>query len=194
MFWQKKSNISIYSYITTKYHSVSSIQSIVLHTNMTAAMVVHASCFNKANLRDLIAATGLVISLKFDSNRPFFSSCDLENWWMTSKNNRASLLYYIKHCASFQIHLWTQTRVTVQIRSIPVKIGDFLSRGTLQFGGWPWKTIGHLFYATLSFVYHLKSIGKLKLKLQSGNAQFGAKLVIFCLVWPWNLTDDLQKQ
>ena len=28
---------------------------------------------NKANLRDLIIATGLVILLKLDSNRPFFS-------------------------------------------------------------------------------------------------------------------------
>ena len=33
---------------------------------------------NKANLRDLIAATGLVILLKLDSNRRFFSPCDLE--------------------------------------------------------------------------------------------------------------------
>ena len=33
---------------------------------------------NKANLRDLIAATGLVILLKLDSNCRFFSSCDLE--------------------------------------------------------------------------------------------------------------------
>ena len=33
---------------------------------------------NKANLRDLIAATGLVIFLKLDSNRRFFSPCDLE--------------------------------------------------------------------------------------------------------------------
>ena len=29
---------------------------------------------------------------------------------------------------------------------------------------------------------------------QSGNAPFGSKLVIFCPVWPWNLTDDLEKQ
>ena len=36
------------------------------------------SQYNKANLRDLIAATGLVILLKLDSNRLFFSLCDLE--------------------------------------------------------------------------------------------------------------------
>ena len=42
---------------------------------------------NKANLRDLIAATGLVILLKFNSNRWYFSPCDLDIWWMTLKNS-----------------------------------------------------------------------------------------------------------
>ena len=56
---------------------------------------------NKANLRDLIAATGLVILLKLDSNRRFFSPCHLEIWWMTPKNNRAPLLCYFKLFASF---------------------------------------------------------------------------------------------
>ena len=80
---------------------------------------------NKANLRDLIAATGLVILLKFDPNHRFFSPCDLEIWWMALENNRAPLLYYIKLCASFQIHRWIETEVTVRKHSIPVKIGDF---------------------------------------------------------------------
>ena len=62
--------------------------------------------FNKANLRDLIAATGLVILLKLD----------------------------------------------------------------LKFDGWPKKKpIGHLFYATLSFLHHFIAIGEYKLELQSGN-------------------------
>ena len=50
---------------------------------------------NKANLRDLIAATSLVILLKLDRNRQIFRPCDLEIWWMTSKNNKACLLYNI---------------------------------------------------------------------------------------------------
>ena len=150
--------------------------------------------FNKANLRDLIAATGLEILLKFDPNHRFFSPCDLEIWCMTSKNNRAPLLYHIKLCVSFQIHWWIQTKVTLQKRSIRVEIGDFLSLVTFKFDGWPWKMIGHLFYITSSFVHHFKSIGELKLKLQSRNAQFGSKSAIFCPVWPWNLTDALEKQ
>ena len=80
---------------------------------------------NKANLRDLIAATGLVILLKLDSNHQLFSPCDLEIWWMTLKNHWACFLYYVKFCASFQIHWWIQTGVTVRKHSIRVKISDF---------------------------------------------------------------------
>ena len=70
----------------------------------------------------------------------------------------------------------------------------FFSRVTLEFDGWPWKTIGHLFYATSSFVHHFVAIDEFKVELQSGNAQFGSKSTIFLSVWPWNLTDDLEKQ
>ena len=74
--------------------------------------------WNKTNLRDLITATGLVILLKLDSNHRLISLCDLKIWWMTSKNNKAPLIYYIKLCASFQIHWWIQTGVSVWKRSI----------------------------------------------------------------------------
>ena len=94
---------------------------------------------NKANLRDLIAATGLVIS----------------NW---------------------------------------IQIINFSARVTVKFDGWPRKTIGHLFYATSSFVHHFVAIGEFELELQSGNAQSGSNSTIFRAVWPWNLTDDPQKQ
>ena len=149
---------------------------------------------NKANLRDLIAATGLVILLKLDSNLRFFKPCDVEIWWVTPQKNKAPLLYYIKLCASFQIHQWIQTGVTVRNCLIWVKIDDFLSRVTLQFDGWPWKTTGHLFYTASNLVHHFVAIGEFKLKLQSGNAQFGSKSTIFLAAWPCNLTDDLQKQ
>ena len=93
---------------------------------------------NKANLRDLIAATGLVILLKFDPNHRFFVPCDLEIWWMTLENNRAPLLYYIKLCLSFQIHWWTETEITVRKLSIRVKIGDFFVLCDLEI--W-WMTL-----------------------------------------------------
>ena len=80
---------------------------------------------NKANLRNLIAATGLVILLKLDSNHRFFSPCDFEIWWMTTKNNPAPLLCYFKLFASFRSHWWIQTGVTVRKHPIWVKINDF---------------------------------------------------------------------
>ena len=149
---------------------------------------------NKANLRDLIAATGLVILHKLDLNHRFFIPCDLEIWWMTKKNNRAPLLCYFKLFASFHSHWWIQTGVTVRKLLIWVNIDAFFSLVTLKFDGWPSKTIGHLFYATSSFMYHFVAIGEFKLELESGNAQSGSNSTLFRAVWPWNLTDDLQKQ
>ena len=130
-------------------------------------------------------------NLKLDWNCWFFSLCDLANWWMTSKNNRALLLYYVELCASFQIHRWIQT---VWKHSIRVNIGDILSCVILKFNGWYWKRIGHLFYTTSSLVHHFKSISEVKLELQSRNSQFGSKSAISCPKWPWNLSHDLEKQ
>ena len=106
-------------------------------------------------------------------NRQFFGPCDLEIWHMTLKNNRAPDLNYFKICALCNSHWWIQTGVTVRKLSIQVNIGDFLSCATLKFDTWPWKTLGHLFYATWSFVYHFVEIGEFKLELQSKNAKFG---------------------
>ena len=147
---------------------------------------------NKANLRDLIAATGQVISnwiqiVNFSTR----VTVKFDGW---PRKTLALLLYYVKLCASFQIHWWIQTGFTVQKRSSRVEIGDMLSRVTLKFDGWPWKTIGHLFFATSSFVQHFVAIGEFKLELQSGNAQSGSNSTIFRAVRPWNLTDDLEKQ
>ena len=133
-------------------------------------------------------------TLNSGQNRRSFALCDLEIQWMTLKNNRAPLLCYINLCASFQSHRWIQTQVTVQKRLIRVKIGDLLSRVTFKLDGWSWKIIEHLFYVASSFMHHFITIGEFKLKLQSGNAQFGSKSAIFCAVWPWNLTNDLEKQ
>ena len=134
-------------------------------------------------------------TLNSGQNRRFFVPCDLEIWWMTLENNMAPLLYYIKLCASFQIHRWIETEFTVRKRSIRVKIGDFfLSCVTLKLDGWPGKTIGHLFYTTPSFVHHFKSIGEFKLELTVRKRSIWVKIGVFCPVWPWNLTDDLIKQ
>ena len=117
-----------------------------------------------------------------------FFSRDLQTWRMTFKNNRAPPPWYFKLCASFCSHWWIQTGVTVQKRPIWVKFDDFWSRVTLQFEGWSWKTIGHLFHATSSFVHHFVAIGEFKLELQSRNAQSGSNSIVLPLVtWTFDL-------
>ena len=103
---------------------------------------------------------------------------------MASKNKRIPLLYYIKLCASFQIHQWFK----LQLRSGNTRVCSgqnrrFLSHVTLKFDRWP-SSIWHYFVA----------IGEFKLELQSRNAQFGSNSTKFLAVWPWNLMDDLKKQ
>ena len=72
---------------------------------------------------------------------------------------------------------------------------DRQTENTIHRAAWSQlKTIGHLFYATSSFVHHFVAIGEFKLQLQSGNAQSGSNSTIFRGVRPWNLTDDLAKQ
>ena len=83
-------------------------------------------------------------TLNSGQNWWYLVPCDFGIWWMTLENDRVSLLYHIKLCASFHSHWRIQTRVTVRRRSIQVKISKFLSRVTLKFDGWPWKTKGHL--------------------------------------------------
>ena len=79
------------------------------------------------------------------------------------------------------------------VRKRPIcQIRRFLEAATLKFDGWPWKTIGHLFYATSSFVHDFVAIGEFKLQLQSGNAQSGSNATIFRGVRPWNLTRFLE--
>ena len=97
---------------------------------------------------------------------------------MPLKNDGAPFLSYLTLCASFHGDQWILNGVTIRKRPIWIKI-DFISHVTLKFDRWPWKTIGHLFYATSSFVHHFVAIGEFKLELQSGNAQFGLKSTNF---------------
>ena len=53
------------------------------------------------------------------------------------------------------------------------QIWRFLEPCDLEIWRMTLKTIGHLFYATSSFVHHFVAIGEFKLELQPGNAQSG---------------------
>ena len=60
------------------------------------------------------------------------------------------------------------------------------------------KRIGHLLYATQSFMHHFKAIGEFKLELQPGDATFESKSAIFLYYvtwkfdgWPWKTIEQL---
>ena len=114
-----------------------------------------------------------------------FVPCDLEIWRMTFKSIKASLLY-IKLCASFQSHLWIQTWFTIRKHSIRIKISNFLSSVTYKFDGWPWKTIGHLFYATSRYVHHFKAVNS-NWSYSPETAELGFDLCDLD-IWPWPLS------
>ena len=65
-------------------------------------------------------------------NRWCFVPCDLEIWWMTLENNRASLLCCFKLCATFHSHRWIQAGVTVRKCPIWVKVDYFLELCNLE--------------------------------------------------------------
>ena len=70
------------------------------------------------------------------------------------------------------------------------QIRRFLEPCDLEIWRMTLKKIGHLFYATSSFVQHFIAIGEFKLELQSGNAQSGSNSAILapCDLEIWRMT------
>ena len=153
---------------------------------------------NKANLRDLIAATSLEILLDIGFKSSIFRSMWPSNLMddLEKQLDRTPLLYYIKLCASCQTHWWIQTGVTVQKHSIWLKISHI---GPL----WPWNLTDDLknnrvplepllcyFKILASFHSHLW--------IQSGvtvrKIPIWVKINNFLALWLSNLVDDLEKQ
>ena len=132
--------------------------------------------------------------LNLGQNWRFSVLCDLAIWWMILTNDKAPLLCYTKLCKSFQSHRWIQTGVTVRKRSIMPKSAmsvpcDLeISRMTLKKNREPLLSY---FKIWASFRSHLW--------IQTGvtvrkNPNLESKLISFLALWPWNLTDDLEKQ
>ena len=109
-------------------------------------------------------------------------------WWprqTTGYYTTSCCVYHFKSIGEFKLEL--QSRNT-QSRSKLLIL--FLSRVTLKFDGWPWKTIGHLlilYYIML--LHHFKAMGEFKLEIQSGNAQFESnrKMFVPCDLEIWRM-------
>ena len=95
----------------------------------------------------------------------------IQNFGMWSMYNLAKAYRSIKQGKSEGFE--SCDRPIVRKHTIWVKIHDVLSRVTLKFDGWPWKTIGHLSLAVSSFVQYFIAIDEFKLELQSGNGNLG---------------------
>ena len=146
----------------------------------------------KANLRDLIPATGLVILLKLDSNQKIFSPSDLEIWWMTLKNNGApltlSFVHHFKSVGEFKLELQSGN---AQFRS---KSAIFFVPCDLEI--W-WMTLKNnraplLCYFKLCALFQSHWWIQTWIKVRERSIQ--VKISIFLPVWRWNLMIDLEKQ
>ena len=114
--------------------------------------------------------------------------------WINSlspeSNVTRNCIHYCSYRGRIYIRMSTQTRQIWGIDSCdrPSNLEldsnrRYSARVTLKFDEWPRKTIERFFYTKSSFVHHFKSISEFKLELQSGNAQLGWKLMIFCPMW-----------
>ena len=57
---------------------------------------------------------------------------------------------------------------------------------TLKFYGWPWKIIGHLFYATSSFVHHFIAVWEFKLEIRTRLNSVLTSVTLTFDLWLWS--------
>ena len=95
-----------------------------------------------------------------------------------------SFVHHFKSISAFKLELPSGN---TQFRS---KLMIFFTHVTLLCDGWPWKTTGHLYHATSSFVHHFVAIGEFKMELESRKAKFVYKYTIFqpCDLAIWLMT------
>ena len=92
---------------------------------------------NKANLRDLIAATGPVILFKLDSNHRFFSHVTLKFDWWPQK-----IIGHLLHItSSFVHHLKSLSEFKLELQSGNAQFG---SKSAIFCPVWPWNSMDDL--------------------------------------------------
>ena len=105
----------------------------------TSSMLLKTSCVISKPSVNSIWSHGPE-TFKSVLNWRIFGPCDLENWLLTLKNNRAPLLCHPKLYAQFRSHMWLETGV--RLRKYPD--GKFvLTSVTVDL--WPWPLAGTSF-------------------------------------------------
>ena len=125
----------------------------------------------------------------------FFVPPYLEIWQMTLKNNRTPVLCYFKLCVSFHSPLSNQNEVTVRSYSSETpNLGQhrrFFVPCDLEM----WQMTNRaplLCCSKLSALFHSHLWIQNGVKVQKRTTW--VKIGNFYTRWPWNLTDDLEKQ
>ena len=107
---------------------------------------------------------------------------------MTFKNNRANLL-----CLCIISQPWMNIHLSYSPETFKSgRIWRFFAPCDLEILQTT-LPINHIFYTNSSFTHHFIDTGGFRFELESGNAQIGSNLMIFCLPWPWNFADNLEK-
>ena len=148
-------------------------------------------------MRDLIAASGLIILPKSDPNRDWFF---WPVWpWNLMDDLTIKTIGNLFHAPSnYVCHFHSHREFEFEL---PSGNAEITAKSEVFRTVWPWKltenlekTTGHLFNATSIFVHHFISIDTFKLGLPCRNAQFGSKLTKFSPVWPWIFKDGIETQ
>ena len=145
---------------------------------------------NKANLRDLIAATGQVILLKLDSTHWFFIMPDLEIRWITLKDNKTPLLGHIK-----LLCIISKPSVNSNWSYNPEMLnsgqnGHFFVPCDLEIWQMTFKTNRAPLLCYFKLFASLHSHQSIQAGITVRKLQIWVKIRDFCSVWAWNLMDS----
>ena len=111
--------------------------------------------------------TGQAISLKLDSNHWFFGPYAHEIWW-----SRKTIGHLFCATSSFVHDFKAIGDFNLELLSGNTQFGSKLAIFacvTLKFDGKPWKTIGHLFYTTLTHLGRVTHICVVKLTITASD-------------------------
>ena len=130
-------------------------------------------------------------TLNSGQNWRFFVPRDLEIWWMTLKKYRAPLLYYIKFCAVFQSHWYIQPGVTDPETLISGQKWQLFVPRDLENWQMTLKNNRAPLLCCFKLCASLYSHWWIQTGVTVQKQPIWVK--IDCAMWPWNLTDGLEK-
>ena len=152
--------------------------------------------FHQRDLYQTSAFCGHVFTMKPLPKKIYTWTHDRKQMWLPDAHLRYFILSAARPCVAVLLHgAATSSAISPQMHQQNPADAPPESRGTTRIWRTPTESCLHLQRVCyFKFVHHFVAIGDFKNELRSGNAQFGSNSMIFRAVWPWNLTDDLEKQ